>query len=89
MELSQDEITFVKEVGPMLINEIECLKELDTIQYPNNMDPNYWAYKRSFLLNSFTYFAAKMYFLSHTVHDANVKQDFIKYCKKYESIMIF
>lgn len=85
MELNSFELAFLYQMQPRLLKEVECLFDLDTIQYPGRQE-KFMQYKRSFLLNSFSYMAGKMFFLSHDVHDAGIDNLFIDFCKRFQQI---
>jgi len=89
MDLNDFERNFVKQMIPTLIKEVECLKDIDTIEYPNNKDPKFWKYKGMFLSNAFAYLAARIFFMSHDWDEKDLEKKFLEFCKGFESVMIF
>ena len=86
MGLNEIEKRFIVSLKPRMLAEIECLKGIGTITYPDTDNEKLMMYRRNFLFNAFAWMAADMFFLSHSVFDKNVEQQFMDFCKKYQEI---
>lgn len=85
MDLNSFEKRFLEQIKPRLLVEIECLKGLDTIQYPDTQNEELLKYRRKFLLDAFVTMAGELFFLSHSVHEP-IADEFIRFCKQYQGI---